>query len=50
MRTRKRNAQKQADYQRAMRQALARKSLLKSDGKYLSREEAHDRKQLRESK
>ena len=34
-------------YQRAMRRALARKPFLKSDGPYLSREEAHDRSRLR---
>lgn len=38
----------QADtYQRAMRRALARKPFLKSDGRYLSREEIHDRARLR---
>lgn len=38
----------QADaYQRAMRRALARKPFLKSDGRYLAREEAHDRAGLR---
>jgi hypothetical protein len=34
-------------YERAMRQALARKPFLKTDGQYLSREEAHDRAHLR---
>jgi len=34
-------------YQRAMRRALARKPFLKTDGRYLSREEAHDRARLR---
>jgi hypothetical protein len=34
-------------YDRAMRQALARRSFLKSDGKYLSREDVHDRARLR---
>jgi len=34
-------------YQRAMRRALARKPFLKSAGRYLSREEAHDRSSLR---
>lgn len=34
-------------YERAMRQALARKPFLKTDGRYLSREEAHDRAGLR---
>ena len=35
------------DYDRAMRQALARKPFLKTDGKYLSREEVHDRSRFR---
>jgi hypothetical protein len=35
------------DYERAMRRALARGSILKSDGRYLSREEAHERADLR---
>lgn len=35
------------EYQRAMRRALARKPFLKTDGRYLSREEAHDRARLR---
>lgn len=30
-------------YERAMRRALARKAFLKTEGQYLSREEAHDR-------
>jgi hypothetical protein len=34
-------------YQKAMRRALARKPFLKSEGRYLSREEAHDRPGLR---
>ncbi len=34
-------------YERSMRQALARKPFLKTDGQYLSREEAHDRSRLR---
>jgi hypothetical protein len=34
-------------YQRAMRRALARKPFLKSDSRYLAREEAHDRGRLR---
>jgi hypothetical protein len=34
-------------YERAMRRALARKPFLKTDGQYLSREEAHDRDRLR---
>jgi hypothetical protein len=35
------------DYDRAMRQVLTRKPFLKTDGRYLSREEAHDRARLR---
>ena len=34
-------------YEAALERALARKPFLKSDGKYLSREEAHDRDRLR---
>jgi hypothetical protein len=34
-------------YARAMREALARKPFLKTDGKYLSREEVHDRSRFR---
>lgn len=34
-------------YERAMRRALARKLFLKTDGRYLSREEVHDRAHLR---
>jgi hypothetical protein len=34
-------------YERAMKRALARKPFLKSDGRYLSRDEAHDRDSLR---
>ncbi len=37
----------QDDYTKAMRRALARKPFLKTDGRYLSREEAHDRSRLR---
>jgi hypothetical protein len=49
MRIRKQNAQKQTEYQRARRRALARKPFLKADGKYLSRAEVHERMRLRES-
>ncbi len=35
------------EYDRAMRQALARKPFLKTDGRYLSREEVHDRSRFR---
>jgi hypothetical protein len=34
-------------YDAAMRRALARKPFLKTDGRYLSREEVHDRSRLR---
>ncbi len=34
-------------YQRAMRRALARRAFLKTDGRYLTREEAHERTSLR---
>jgi len=34
-------------YKRAMRRALARRPFLKSKGKYLSREDVHDRAGLR---
>ena len=34
-------------YKRSMRRALARKPFLNTDGRYLSREEAHDRARLR---
>jgi len=37
----------QDGYAKAMRRALARKPFLKTDGRYLSREEAHDRSHLR---
>jgi hypothetical protein len=34
-------------YEKSMRRALARKPFLKSNGRYLSRDEAHDRARLR---
>jgi hypothetical protein len=34
-------------YERAMRRALGRKAFLKTEGRYLSREETHDRARLR---
>jgi hypothetical protein len=34
-------------YERALREALARKPFLKTDGKYLSREEVHERSRFR---
>ena len=39
--------EKEENYKRAMKQALARKPFLKSDGKYLTREQVHDRANLR---
>jgi predicted transcriptional regulator len=35
------------EYERAMKRTLSRNLSLKSDGKYLSREEVHDRSRLR---
>jgi hypothetical protein len=43
----KERMQEKDNYERSMRQALARKPFLKTDGRYLSREEAHDRARLR---
>jgi hypothetical protein len=37
----------QNDYNHAMRRALGRKPFLRSDGRYLNRDEAHDRARLR---
>lgn len=34
-------------YEKAMRRALGRKAFLKTDGRYMSREEAHERTRLR---
>ena len=34
-------------YESAMRRALARRPFIKSDGRYLSREEVHERSRLR---
>jgi len=34
-------------YEKAMRRALGRKAFLRSEGRYLTREEAHDRSRLR---
>jgi hypothetical protein len=36
-----------SDYEAAKRRALARKPFLKTDGRYLSREQVHDRERLR---
>jgi hypothetical protein len=43
----KKRMQENGSYERAMRQALAREPFLKTDGKYLSREELHDRSRFR---
>ena len=37
----------QDDYEKAMRRALGREPFLRSKGRYLTREEAHDRHRLR---
>jgi hypothetical protein len=37
----------QGGHERAMRRALGRKPFLRSTGRYLTREEAHDRSRLR---
>jgi hypothetical protein len=50
MASRKKPTFRQDEYQRAMKRALARKPPLHGDGRYLSREEAHDREQLRGNK
>jgi hypothetical protein len=50
MASRKKPKLRQDEYQRAMKRALAHKPFLKSDGKYLSRDETHDRGHLREKK
>jgi len=42
-------ARKSDNYERAMHQARSRKSFLTTDGKYLSREEVHDRDRMRQS-
>jgi hypothetical protein len=43
----KERMQEKDSYEAAMRRALARKPFLKTDGRYLSREEVHDRARLR---
>jgi hypothetical protein len=40
---------REANYKAAKHRALARKPFLKTDGRYLSREQAHDRDGLYES-
>jgi hypothetical protein len=43
----KQRMKQQDAYERAMKRALARKPFLKTDGKYLSRDEVHDRERFR---
>ena len=43
----KHHMQEESSYEKAMRRALSRKPFLKSDGRYLPREEVHDRSRLR---
>lgn len=43
----KKEREEKDQYAAALKRALGRKAFLKSDGKYLSREEAHDRTGLR---
>jgi hypothetical protein len=43
----KQRMKQQDSYERAMKRALARKPFLKTDGKYLSRDEVHDRERFR---
>jgi len=52
MPARKQRSLKQVDkkYKRAMRRALDGKPFLHPDGKYLSREQAHDRERFRDTK
>ena len=39
--------EKEENYERAMKRALSRPAFLKTDGKYMTREEAHERTRLR---
>jgi len=43
----KQQMKEEGDYDSARKRALKRRPFLKSDGKYLSREEAHERSRLR---
>jgi hypothetical protein len=43
----KQQMREEGEYELAKRRALKRKPFLKSDGKYLSREEAHERSRVR---
>jgi len=43
----KERMQQEDRYDQAMRRALAREPFLRTDGRYLSREEAHDRPRVR---
>jgi hypothetical protein len=39
--------EKEENYEKAMKRALARPAFLKTDGNYMTREEAHERTRLR---
>jgi hypothetical protein len=43
----KQQMEEKDEYERAMKRALKRKPFLRTDGKYLSREEAHERSRVR---
>ncbi|MGB7847854.1 MAG: hypothetical protein WBL63_19745 [Candidatus Acidiferrum sp.] len=43
----KQQMEERGEYERAMKRAQKRRPFLKSDGKYLSREEAHERSRVR---
>ena len=43
----KQRRRENSEYERAKREALARKPFLNTDGKYLSREEVHERSRFR---
>jgi hypothetical protein len=43
----KRNTREEAEYAAALRSVLARKPFLNTDGRYLTREQTHDRAQGR---
>jgi hypothetical protein len=47
MKLRKRRVLEKDGYEKAMRRALARKAFLKTDGRYPSRGEAHERSWVR---
>jgi len=43
----KERMQREAEYEAAMQRALARRPFLKTDGRYLAREQVHERSRLR---